>query len=177
MNQPSPEPHESATSAVPVVDASPSLAMATPQVVVAVLLLLAWIAVDAVVIHRILPALAPDALWVGALVVLLLPMRHIWRIVVTQVLIDGERIVRRRGWPGRHEESLEIFRIQDVNWDQSWWEGLLGIGTITLLGSDQYHAVWRLNGVANGGALRLELTRRAVAVRQAKGMRELTVGR
>ncbi|EQD37576.1 membrane-flanked domain protein, partial [mine drainage metagenome] len=65
----------------------------------------------------------------------------------------------RRGVFGREVKSLELFRVQDINFVQSWWQELLGIGTLVIMTSDQYHPREVLVGIEHGIEVRDMLTR------------------
>lgn len=95
----------------------------------------------------------------------------------TEIIIDTERITCRQGIFNKEVSSLELFRIQDVTSFHPWWERLFGIGTIVVATSDSYNPRWRLPGMADAEALRADLNRAAIALRDHKGIREVNMGR
>lgn len=107
-----------------------------------------------------------------------------WRIAIaylrtafTEVIIDAERITRRRGILNRTVSSLELFRIQDVTSLHPWWQRPFGIGTVVVMTSDSNNPVWFLPGIANAEEMRNDLNRAAIALRDRKGIREVNMGR
>jgi hypothetical protein len=74
-------------------------------------------------------------------------------------------------------QSLELFRIQDVTSLHRWWQRPFGIGTVIVLTSDSNNPQWHLPGMRNAEQLRDELNIAAIALRDAKGIREVNMGR
>ena len=99
------------------------------------------------------------------------------RTAFTEVIIDAERITRRRGILNRTVSSLELFRIQDVTSLHPWWQRPFGIGTVVVMTSDSNNPVWFLPGIANAEEMRNDLNRAAIALRDLKGIREVNMGR
>jgi hypothetical protein len=58
-----------------------------------------------------------------------------------------------------------------------WWQRPFGIGTVLVLTSDSNNPQWRLPGMRDAEHLRSELNRAAIALRDAKGIREVNMGR
>ena len=99
------------------------------------------------------------------------------RTAFTEVIIDAERVTRRRGILTRTVSSLELFRIQDVTSLHPWWQRPFGIGTVVLMTSDSNNPVWFLPGIANAEEMRNDLNHAAIALRDQKGIREVNMGR
>jgi membrane protein YdbS with pleckstrin-like domain len=95
----------------------------------------------------------------------------------TEILIDTARITCRQGIFSRKVESLELFRIQDVTSLHPWWQRPFGIGTVVALTSDSNNPHWRLPGMHDAERLRESLNIAAIALRDAKGIREVNMGR
>jgi uncharacterized membrane protein YdbT with pleckstrin-like domain len=116
------------------------------------------------------PALALLLIGVGVVVTYL-------RTAFTEIVIDTARITVRQGILSRRVQSLELFRIQDVTSLHPWWQRLFDIGTVIVLSSDSNNPQWRLSGMRDAEQLRSDLNRAAIALRDAKGIREVNMGR
>ncbi|EUC20952.1 UNVERIFIED_ORG: PH (Pleckstrin Homology) domain-containing protein [Burkholderia sp. CF145] len=99
------------------------------------------------------------------------------RTACTEIIIDTARITCRQGIFSRRVESLELFRIQDVTSLHPWWQRPFGIGIVIALTSDSNNPHWRLPGMRDAEQLRDSLNRAAIALRDAKGIREFNMGR
>lgn len=99
------------------------------------------------------------------------------RTATTEIIIDTARITCRQGIFSRRVESLELFRIQDVTSLHPWWQRPFGIGTVIALTSDSNNPHSRLPGMRGAEHLRDSLNRAAIALRGAKGIREVNMGR
>ena len=58
-----------------------------------------------------------------------------------------------------------------------WWLRPFGIGTVIALTSDSNNPHWRLPGMPDAEQLRDSLNLAAIALRDAKGIREVNMGR
>lgn len=160
-------------------DISPSQAIYAPYYAAHGLAFLLIIAAG-VESMRLFPALAHVLWWceiVASALVVVGIFTHAVSVTFTRYTLDSKRLTMRYGFFGRSITSLELFRIQDVNFVQTWWQEMLGIGTLVILTSDQYHPREVLVGVRNGPELREQLTRAATAIRRNVGIREITVGK
>lgn len=173
---------EAEPAAAALWDLSPSLLTTLPQWVLTGLGLAAWLLLAthpfAGVWSRIHVLLNQPLVFWPVAGLLLAPT--LWRtsaVASTSAWGTAQRLIHVHGWVAHHEASLEMYRIQDVDWDQRWWEGLLGIGTLTVMTSDAYHPRWRLIGVRHGKTIRDDLVQTAGRSRQQRGVREIAVGR
>ncbi|MBK3786042.1 PH domain-containing protein [Paraburkholderia aspalathi] len=95
----------------------------------------------------------------------------------THIVIDGARLTWRGGLLTRRVASVELFRIQNVEAISTWWQRGLGFGTLVIESSDANHPLWILPGMPDAELMRDALNRRALALRDARGIREFNVGR
>ena len=126
-----------------------------------------------------LPAHAHAVMWAGLAASLLAIGSIVGRALqvnFTRYVLDAKRLTMQFGIIGRGITSIELFRIQDVNFEQTWWHGLFGIGTLVILTSDPYHPQAILVGVRDGARLREQVTDAATAIRMKAGVHEITVG-
>ncbi|MGH9064454.1 MAG: PH domain-containing protein [Acidimicrobiales bacterium] len=80
-------------------------------------------AVPALVLEALLAALAASLLWLAA---------RYARWATTSFVVTTERLVLRRGIFGRHGREILLSRVNDLAFDQSLWQRLLGCGTIVV---------------------------------------------
>ncbi|KVE37230.1 PH domain-containing protein [Burkholderia sp. TSV86] len=117
---------------------------------------------------------------VGVVPALLLVVRALFACLQTafvEIRIDVERITYRQGILNKEVSSLELFRIQHVTSFHPWWERPFGVGTVIVATSDSDAPRWRLAGLPDAEALRADLNRAAIALRDRKGIREVNMGR
>jgi membrane protein YdbS with pleckstrin-like domain len=94
----------------------------------------------------------------------------------TQIVIDSVRMTMRYGIVSRRVASVELYRVQNVECVSSWWERVLGFGTLIVESSDVNHPRWTLRGIPDVEALREWMNLAAIARRDAKGIREVNMG-
>jgi membrane protein YdbS with pleckstrin-like domain len=95
----------------------------------------------------------------------------------TKIVIDSVRMTMRYGILSRRVASVEMYRVQNVECVSSWWERLMGFGTLVVESSDVNHPRWTLRGMPDVEALREWMNLAAIARRDAKGIREVNMGR
>jgi len=95
----------------------------------------------------------------------------------TQIVIDTVRMTMRYGIVSRRVASVELYRVQNVECVSRWWERLLGFGTLIVESSDVNHPRWTFRGIPDVEALREWINLAAIARRDAKGIREVNMGR
>jgi Bacterial PH domain len=95
----------------------------------------------------------------------------------TQIVIDTVRMTMRYGIVSRRVASVELYRVQNVECVSRWWERLLGFGTLIVESSDVNHPRWTFRGIPDVEALREWINLAAIARRDARGIREVNMGR
>lgn len=93
-----------------------------------------------------------------------------WQLIVLKshhYRVTNQRVVIESGVFTKHIEEIDIRTVSDLEFRQSLFERVLGVGDITLVGSDRSAARTRLRGLARPRELR-ELIREA-AYRATKG--------
>jgi len=91
----------------------------------------------------------------------------------TRIVIDSVRY----GILSRRVASVELYRVQNVECVSSWWERLMGFGTLVVESSDANHPRWTLRGMPDVEALREWMNLAAISRRDAKGIGEINMGR
>jgi membrane protein YdbS with pleckstrin-like domain len=103
-----------------------------------------------------------DTVWLVAvgLVVLLVGARLLklaWRVAVLKshhYRITSQRMVIESGVFSRNIEEIDMRTVEDLAFQQSMFERMLGIGDITVISSDRTNAQTRLVGLARPRELR-----------------------
>jgi uncharacterized membrane protein YdbT with pleckstrin-like domain len=109
------------------------------------------------------------ALLVGGVVVIRLLILA-WHLVVLKshhYRVTNQRVVIESGVFSKHIEEIDIRTVADLEFRQSFFERVLGVGDITLISSDRSAGRTRLRGLSRPRELR-ELIREA-AYKATKG--------
>ena len=113
------------------------------------------------------------------LALLLLPIAIAgWRWLVThstQYTLTDQRLKTRRGVFGRVTDDLELYRVKDSHFTQTFLQRLLGIGTITLRTTDASTPIVLLPGMNAPEALWERIRALVETRRDAKGVREVDI--
>ncbi|MFL9876632.1 PH domain-containing protein [Paraburkholderia megapolitana] len=94
----------------------------------------------------------------------------------TRIVIDAERMTVTTGIAIRQTVSVELTRVQNVRAITPLWQAGLGFGTLHIETSDAFHPVWDLPGFPDAADWREHLTRYSVALRIARGIRDVNIG-
>ncbi len=100
----------------------------------------------------------------------------VWRWLVTaslQYTLTDQRLKLRRGVFARTTDDLELYRVKDSRYTQSFMERLLGIGEITLRTTDDSSPHVVLEGMNAPEPLWERIRALVEARRDAKGVREI----
>ena len=99
-----------------------------------------------------------------------------WRWLVTmstRYTLSDQRLILRSGVLGRSTEYVELYRVKDSQFTQSFFERLLGLGTITLRTTQDSAPLVVMAGMGGPEALWNQIRGLVEARRDAKGVREL----
>ncbi len=116
--------------------------------------------------------------WLACVLVLPIPFA-LWQWLVvrnTRYQLTDQRLKSTRGIFNRVTEDLELYRVKDTRFAQSFWQRLVGIGDIELSTSDATTPVVRLANIANADSVRDTLRGLVEKRRDAKRVRELDLG-
>ena len=97
----------------------------------------------------------------------------LFSIICTQWVITGEDICYRRGVFARREDYLELYRIRDYVYRETFLERILGLCSFFILSSDVTTSVLRIYGIPRMRALQEELRRRVEIQRKIKRIYEI----
>ncbi|MGY6258083.1 hypothetical protein ACXIVK_31940 [Paraburkholderia caledonica] len=98
------------------------------------------------------------------------------RTAFTEIVIDTARITLRQGSSVAGSRASNSFASRTCTSLYPWWQRLFSIGTVTVLTSDSNNPHWRLPGMRDAEQFRDDLNRAAIALRGAKGIREVKNG-
>jgi uncharacterized membrane protein YdbT with pleckstrin-like domain len=108
---------------------------------------------------------------------LLLPIGvALWRYLMTSTqlyTLTDQRLILRRGVLSRTTDYVELYRIKDSHFTQSFSERMLGLGTIRLRTTQDSAPIVELNGMHAPEPLWNQIRTLVEARRDAKGVREL----
>lgn len=124
------------------------------------------------------PSQWPNAGWF-ALGVLVLPLPWaIWKYVstrCTKLTLTTERLRIQSGVFSKVIEEVELYRVKDTELTRSFWQRLVGLGTISLVTSDATAKDFRLANIKDAEQVRELIRGKVEIVRRARGVRELDV--
>jgi len=102
----------------------------------------------------------------------------VWRWLVTRCTryeVTSERISHEFGVLSKRIEELELYRVKDTSFEQSFWLRLVGLGHVVLRSSDRSDPVFVLRALRDARELRENLRGVIEKLREQKGIRELDV--
>jgi len=136
---------------------------------------------EVVLLLLVAGAAAVTNLWWLLAVVLFVPIGTVLQAVAqtraTRFVIDEARVTVTRGIVMRETISVELARVQNIQALALWWQERMGFGSLRFETSDVYHPVWELHGIPDAIVWRDYLTRYTVALREARGIRDVNIGR
>lgn len=98
----------------------------------------------------------------------------VWlRHMTTKYTVSLRRVETEHGIVAKSVDSLELWRVLDVRYDQSLFDRMTGNATITLVGTDQSDPELRLHGLPDHRALFEKLRDAVQAARQGNRPMEL----
>lgn len=116
--------------------------------------------------------------WVACVLILPIPFA-LWRWLVVRnmrYVLTDQRLKSSSGVFNRVTEDLELYRIKDTRFAQSFWQRMVGIGDIELSTSDATTPLVRLANIRKADEVRDTLRGLVEKRRDAKRVRELDFG-
>lgn len=111
------------------------------------------------------------------LCLLLIPIPvAIWKWLETRntvYTLTDQRLKFTRGVFSKTTEDLELYRVRDTKFQQSFFERLIGLGEIEVFTTDETSPMVRLPYIADAEAIREKIRAAVEARRDAKGVRYL----
>jgi len=116
--------------------------------------------------------------WVSCLLVVTIPWA-LWRALVTKntrYVLTDQRLKTTVGVFNRVTDDLELYRVKDTHFQQTFWQRMAGIGDIVLSTSDTTTPVVVMADIHAAEAVRETVRGLVEKRRDAKRVRELDVG-
>ena len=90
--------------------------------------------------------------------------------------ISNYRIDFERGLLGKKIETMELWHVDDVEFQQSFFDRVMGVGQITVFSNDKTTPRLELKGLPNPRPLFESLKQRIIAVKRQRGVIKMDVG-
>lgn len=117
--------------------------------------------------------------WWYVLCVLVIPIPWaVWKLAVTATTdyaVTTQRLTLREGVFNRTLEEIELYRIKDTTLTKSFWQRVLGLGSVVVESSDTSMPRLVIPWVKDAEHVRQTIRQNVEAVRRARGVRELDV--
>jgi membrane protein YdbS with pleckstrin-like domain len=115
---------------------------------------------------------------IAALVVLGLLLMIVPFLLVKQLRyrISNYRIDYEKGLLGKKIETLELWHVDDIEFRQSFFDRLMGVGQITVFSNDKTTPRLELKGLPNPRPLFESLKQRVIAVKRQRGVIKMDIG-
>src|SRR4051812_30213339 len=116
--------------------------------------------------------------WVACVLVIPIPWA-LWRALVTKntrYLLTDQRLKNTRGVFNRVTDDLELYRVKDTHFQQTFWQRMVGIGDIVLSTSDTTTPTVVIADIRDAEGVRERIRGLVERRRDAKRVRELDVG-
>ena len=114
----------------------------------------------------------------GAAVVIGLMLMVIPVLVVKQFRyrISNHRIDFERGLLGKKIDTMELWHVDDIKFEQTFFNRLMGVGRITVMSDDQTTPSLELKGLPNPRPLFDTLKQRIISVKRSRGVIKMDMG-
>jgi membrane protein YdbS with pleckstrin-like domain len=90
--------------------------------------------------------------------------------------VSNYRIDYERGIFGKKIDTLELWHVEDIHFEQSFFDRILGIGNITVISHDDTTPRLTMIGIPNPRPLYETLKQRVIAVKRQRGVVKMDVG-
>jgi membrane protein YdbS with pleckstrin-like domain len=90
--------------------------------------------------------------------------------------ISNYRIDYERGILGKKIDTLELWHVEDIRFEQSFLDRLLGVGNLTVISHDDTTPKLTMNGIPNPRPLFETLKQRVIAVKRQRGVIKMDSG-
>ncbi len=102
-----------------------------------------------------------------------------WPIMMVRTVrfrVSNYRIDFERGLLSKHIDTLELWHVEDIRFDQSLMDRMLNVGNITILSHDDTTPKLVMNGLPNPRPLFEALKQRVIAVKRQRGVIKMDTG-
>jgi uncharacterized membrane protein YdbT with pleckstrin-like domain len=116
--------------------------------------------------------------WVSCVLIVPIPWA-LWQALVTKntrYVLTDQRLKNTRGVFNRVTDDLELYRVKDTHFQQTFWQRMAGIGDIVLSTSDATTPTIVIADIHGAESVRERVRGLVEQRRDAKRVRELDVG-
>ena len=116
--------------------------------------------------------------WVACIALIPIPWA-LWRALLTRgtrYALTDQRLKVTRGVFNRVTDDLELYRVKDTHFQQTFWQRMVGIGDIVLNTSDTTTPTVVVADIKDADSVRERVRGLVEQRRDAKHVRELDVG-
>jgi hypothetical protein len=102
-----------------------------------------------------------------------------WPVLMVRTVrfrVSNYRIDYERGLLSKHIDTLELWHVEDIRFDQSLLDRMLNVGNITILSHDDTTPKLVMNGLPNPRPLYEALKQRVIAVKRQRGVIKMDTG-
>ncbi|MGA2498344.1 MAG: PH domain-containing protein [Tepidisphaeraceae bacterium] len=102
-----------------------------------------------------------------------------WPIMMVRTVrfrVSNYRIDFERGLLSKHIDTLELWHVEDISFDQSLLDRMLNVGNVTVLSHDDTTPKLVMNGLPNPRPLFETLKQRVIAVKRQRGVIKMDTG-
>ena len=116
--------------------------------------------------------------WIACVLVVPIPFA-LWHWLVvrnTGYLLTDQRLRKSTGVLNRRHDDLELYRVKDTRYAQTFWQRMVGIGDIELMTSDTTTPVVQMRNLRDAERVRDMIRALVEKRRDAKRVREVDLG-
>lgn len=121
----------------------------------------------------------PSPWWVNVILVVIGLLFLIIPVMIVKSVryrISNYRIDFERGIFGKKIDTLELWHVEDIHFEQSFLDRILGVGNITVISHDDTTPRLPMIGIPNPRPLFETLKQRVIAVKRQRGVVKMDVG-
>ncbi len=85
-------------------------------------------------------------------------------------MVSSRRIEIERGWLSRRIDTLELWRVKDLEFRQGLWDRLVGVSTIVVTAHDEKDPVVEIRGLPSDRSIYDQLSNAIMTARQQRGV-------
>ena len=114
---------------------------------------------------------------IAAIIVAILAFVLPWMIMrTTRYRITSYRIDYERGILTKRIDTLELWHVDDINFEQGLLDRMMNVGSITVISNDRTTPKLELNGIPDPRKIFDALKERVIAVKRQRGVIKMDVG-
>jgi membrane protein YdbS with pleckstrin-like domain len=121
----------------------------------------------------------PSPWWINVVLVVIGLLFFIIPVMIVKSVryrISNYRIDFERGIFGKKIDTLELWHVEDIHFEQSFLDRILGVGNITVVSHDDTTPRLVMIGIPNPRPLFETLKQRVIAVKRQRGVVKMDVG-